>query len=94
MLKIIVAQVTGLYCGTSREGDALYEQISQPLREGQQVELDFTGVQLTSSTFFNVLYGRITQELGNPQTDGLIKMVGMMPRHQFVLSRIREPNPA
>lgn len=94
MIRLLVEQITGPYCGTHKEGDALYEEASRFIRQGQQIELDFTGIQLASSSFFNEFFSRNLEEFGELTAHRSIKFIGLMPRHQFVLRKIQEPSPA
>lgn len=44
---------------TSEEGDAIYKDILQAVREGVVVTLDFSGVELTTTAFLNVVIGNL-----------------------------------
>ena len=44
---------------TLEDGEAVYRQIHDPLVHGETVELDFDGVNIFASPFFNAGIGRL-----------------------------------
>jgi hypothetical protein len=94
MTRLFVAPIASPYCATYKEADELFNQIAVHLRAGETIELDFENVELASSSFFNELFGRITEVFGQAVAENQISYFGLKPRHKFVLERIRHIAPA
>jgi hypothetical protein len=94
MTRLSVAPIASPYCATYREADELFNHIAVYLRVGEPIELDFENVEIASSSFFNELFGRITEVFGQDVAETQISYFGLKPRHRFVLERIRHIAPA
>lgn len=89
MTRLSVLKLAGPYCATYEQGEQLFLEIADYLRSGELVELDFEGVDLASSSFFNELFGRIFEEFGNELLESHLSYLRLKPRHKFVLDRTR-----
>jgi STAS-like domain of unknown function (DUF4325) len=58
-MKIKVAKITGEYCCFGEDGQKLYQLIKPHLLAGQTVKLDFKGVKVYSSNYFNYAIGQL-----------------------------------
>ena len=58
-MHINVKELVGENAMTLDDGDAIYARIYGPLTKGETVELDFDGVQVFASPFFNAGIGRL-----------------------------------
>lgn len=87
MVSIIVQSITGPFCGTSSQGDALYSQIVPVLKRNEEIELDFKGIELASSSFFSAVIGRAIEEFGWGHVRHHMRYRSLKPRHEFVLDR-------
>ena len=58
-MHINVKELVGENAMTLGDGEAIYARIHDPLIQGETVELDFDGVQLFASPFFNAGIGRL-----------------------------------
>lgn len=85
MTKLVVKDIVGPYCGTYERGVQLFRLIYPLLKASQKVVLDFQGVGLTSSSFFNGaivnLLPEFTDENGRPRID----FWNLTPRDKFIL---------
>lgn len=59
MQHIAVKELVGENAMTLDDGEAIYRQIHDPLTRGETVELDFNGVRIFASPFFNAGIGRL-----------------------------------
>lgn len=91
MTRLSLAQIAGAYCGTHSEGDKVYRALEPFLLKNEKVVLDFTNVELASSSFFNELFCQIAEDFGEAVLASHIAFDSMKPRHHFVLERVR-PN--
>ena len=85
MYKLVVKDIVGPYCGTYAQGAKLSRVISPLLKACPKIELDFQGVGLTSSSFFNGAIINLLPELTDG--DGKLRIVfcNLTPRDNFIL---------
>lgn len=62
-MHIKVKELVGKNAMTLDDGEAIYARIHDPLLHGETVELDFDGVDVFASPFFNAGIGRLLGEL-------------------------------
>lgn len=93
MTRLSILEIVGPYCGTHSDGDKVFSAILPFLRKGEKVSLDFDHIELTSSSFFNALFWRISEEFNDDFIDRNLSYVSLKPRHQFVLDRTRSSTP-
>ena len=85
MKTLIIKDIVGPYCGTYEQGAKLSRIIYPLLKSSPRVALDFQGVGLTSSSFFN---GAIVNLLPDfTDDDGRLRIVfcNLTPRDNFIL---------
>ena len=87
MIRLSVKDIAGVQCGTEREGLLLYKSLAPLLIVADAIELDFDGVELASSSFFNASIGCAFTEFGEKYVRDSISYVGVNPRVWFVLDR-------
>mgnify|MGYP002084826339 CR=1 FL=1 len=87
MTRLSVTKVSGPYCATNEQGAQLFQELSPYFKADECVELDFSGVELTSSSFFNELFGAIAEAFGDTFSDQHLSFSSLKPRHRFVLDR-------
>lgn len=58
-MRISVFEVVGAYALTPEDGRSVYDRVHASLRSDDQVELDFDGVKVFASPFFNSAIGRL-----------------------------------
>ena len=94
MTKLSIVQIAGQFCGTHSEGEKVFLTLAPLLRRNEHVDLDFAEVELASSSFFNELFGRVTEEFGETAVNRYLTYSSLKPRHVFVLERTRDATPA
>lgn len=62
-MHIMVKDLVGENAMTLDDGEMIYARIHAPLVQGENVSLDFDGVQVFASPFFNAGVGRLLGEL-------------------------------
>ena len=82
---LVVKDIVGPYCGTYQDGVKLYREIYSLLIDGQDVELDFQGIQLTSSSFFSGAIINLLPEFADDDGKPRVKFYNLAPRDRFVL---------
>ena len=62
-MKLIVKDIVGPNAISMQSGHLLYEQIDKTILAGEHVELDFEGVSLFASPFFNASIGFLLKDI-------------------------------
>jgi STAS-like domain of unknown function (DUF4325) len=71
-MKINVKQDIGENCMTVKQGQKLYDTIYPDLSAGKTVEIDFIGVRIFASPFFNYAIGQLLRDLTAKQLNELL----------------------
>lgn len=89
MNRVIVKDIVGSpYCGTYEDGVKLYRVLYSLLKDSPRpVELDFEGIKLASSSFFNVAVGNLLQEFGDHSSQLPLSYLNITPRDRFIRDR-------
>ena len=75
---------------TPTEGDTLRNAYIGAIRIGQGVTLDFKGVRIISSAFFNYAVGRLYAEFSQAEISKLLTVVNLSDIGKFTLLRVVE----
>jgi hypothetical protein len=82
-----VAEITGQYAISAEGGQKLYDLIHSVLLPDRPVELDFTGVKVFSSPFFNHAIGQLLKDFSVDDLNRLVRIVSLTANGQLVLER-------
>jgi hypothetical protein len=85
-----VHEITGQYAISSGDGKQLFESIHPKLNEEQPVELDFAGVNVFSSAFFNVAIGQLLQDIPTETIDKCLVITHLSANGATVLEQVIE----
>jgi hypothetical protein len=77
MKKIDVVTLIGLNAISLQNGTKLYQKIFPILSKGESVELNFNGVQIFASPFFNSSIGLMLKDISIEEMKRTLKIVGM-----------------
>ena len=72
-MLIKVFDISGKYAIAPSSGKEIYAQIHPALQAGEQVELDFSGVEVFASAFFNFSIGQLLRDLQPDTLNSLLK---------------------
>lgn len=61
--KVQVKEIVGENAISMQSGQLLYEKLNAPLVAGEEILLDFAGVQLFASPFFNASIGYLLKDI-------------------------------
>lgn len=89
-MHINVKELVGENAMTLDDGEAIYARIHDPLTQGETVELDFDGVQVFASPFFNAGIGRLLGELTSDALNAHLKFAHLSDFGARVLRRVIE----
>jgi hypothetical protein len=88
-MKLNVLDVIGKYAMTPDAGQAVYDAIYPRLRAGEQVELDFSGVEIFASPFFNVAMGQLLRDIQAEELQRLLTTQSLTRAGQIALERVK-----
>ncbi|WP_295454676.1 STAS-like domain-containing protein [uncultured Thiodictyon sp.] len=89
-MYIKVKDLVGENAMTLADGEAIYGRIHDPLAQGEAVELDFDGVQVFASPFFNAGIGRLLADLTSETLNARLKFEHLSDFGARVLRRVIE----
>jgi hypothetical protein len=85
-----VREITGSFAITPENGQKLYEQIYPVLLAGKDIELDFDGIKVFASAFFNFAVGQLLKDLSPDALNQQLYITGLNDNGQNVLRRVIE----
>jgi len=78
-MKISVKDIAGANCITLGDGQTLFSEIVPALKSGNTVELDFAGVRVFASPFFNAAIGQLLREFNVETLNEKLKVSNLPP---------------
>jgi len=76
---ISVMDELGEHCVTVAQGEAIYAMIHPHLANNESVVLDFEGVAVFASPFFNAAIGQLLKDLKPDQLNTLLRIENLEP---------------
>jgi hypothetical protein len=83
-----IYDTVGEYAITADGGQKVYDQIYSELVAGNPVELDFTGVKIFASPFFNFAIGHLLKDIAADDLNRLVSFTNLNENGQNVLERV------
>lgn len=90
MQKIDVYALVGDTGITLEDGQKLYDKVHPVLRAGNEVELDFMGVGILASPFFNAAIGHLLQDIRPDDLNRLLRVANLSATGNLTLRRVIE----
>lgn len=89
-MRINVRKWVGENAITPDDGQAIFNLIHGPLQKGETVELDFEGVDVFASPFFNASVGRLLEDLERDALNVRLRFEHLSTFGKRVLRRVIE----
>ena len=89
-MRVKVRELVGENAMTQDDGKAIYRMIHDPLLQGETVELDFEGVDVFASPFFNASVGRLLEDLERDALNARLRFEHLSDFGERVLCRVIE----
>jgi hypothetical protein len=89
-MQCTVHEIVGENAITLDDGQGVYDQIQAALSAGQVVELDFAGVEVFASPFFNAAIGQLLRDHSADALNRLLRITGLNSAGYDVLRRVIE----
>ncbi len=83
-----IYEITGEYATDADSGQQVYDLIHAALLAGNSVELDFSGVNVFASAFFNFAIGQLLKDLSPDKLNELLKVVELSSNGRSILKRV------
>ncbi|UUX92974.1 STAS-like domain-containing protein [Methanoplanus endosymbiosus] len=87
-MTINVQNIIGENCITLEDGEKVYRLILSALNNNQNAELDFTGVRIYSSPFFNGAVAKLLGSFTPEELNARVKFAGLTKHGDQVLRRV------
>ncbi|NET30433.1 MAG: STAS-like domain-containing protein [Cyanothece sp. SIO1E1] len=85
-----VYELTGEYAMSSESGQKLYDLIHPELLADNSVELDFSGVNVFASAFFNFAIGQLLKDISSDDLNRQLSFTALNTNGHSVLRRVIE----
>lgn len=89
-MRLSVHEITGDNAITRDVGLCLYDRIHPALLAGDKVELDFSGVRVFASPFFNTAVGLLYKDLTSQQLRERLRVQGLTQAGRTTLAVVTE----
>ena len=89
-MKYQISSLIGKNCITSEDGEKVYELVHSKLLARNPVELDFTGVNIFASPFFNAAIGQLFKDIQPANIESLLTLSGLNAVGQKLDCKVRE----
>ena len=87
-MRYIVHEITGEFAISFDDGQQLFDLIHPQLLVEQTVELDFEGVTVFASAFFNVAIGQLLQDISSDTLNEKLIIKHLSPHGETVLAQV------
>lgn len=88
MIKLEIKSLVGDSCVTSTDGQHVYDEIHPKLSSGESVYLNFAGVRVFASPFFNFAIGQLLKDLEPENLNRLLKVENITADGLLVWERV------
>lgn len=89
-MKLPVKDRIGPRCIIQEDGQKIYDEIIGRIKSGEQVTLDFLGVNQFASPFFNFAVGQLLKEVSEQEVRHLLKIENLNETGKLVVERVIE----
>jgi len=87
-MRYKIYDITQEYATDADSGQQLYDLIHPQLIADNLVELDFTGVTIYASAFFNFAIGQLLKDISPDKLNTLLKIPELDPDAHSILKRV------
>lgn len=85
LIKIV--DIVGPYCGSYREGEQILNRLVGSWETNQEIAVSFSGVKMTSSSFFNAAFGVLVSKYPIDEIRSKLRFIYMSDKDKFLLNR-------
>lgn len=85
MWTLQVESICGRHCLSPDEGEVLYKELYERLRNGENILLDFSGVETLASSFLNTAVGRLFGKFDHSFVESKLRWSGLDEQDEKVM---------
>jgi hypothetical protein len=89
-MRIKIHDMIGPRCIIKEDGQRVYDAIHAPLKNGEEVKLDFDGVAQLASPFFNFAIGQLLKDISEGNLKRLLHIENIVPEGRVVIDCVIE----
>ena len=89
-MKLSIKDKIGPRCIIKEDGQKVFDEIFGPLKNGETVTLDFTGVSQFASPFFNFAIGQLLKGMQEADLRRLLQIENLNETGNLVVERVIE----
>jgi hypothetical protein len=89
-MKLFIKDKIGPRCIIKEDGQKVYDEIHEPLKNGETVTLDFGGVKQFASPFFNFAIGQLLKDIEEGDLRRLLQIENLNETGKLVMERVIE----
>lgn len=89
-MKILIKDEIGSRCIVKEDGQKIFDEIQETLKNGETVILDFSGVNQFASPFFNFSIGQLLKEVSEEKLRKFLKVENLNETGTQVIERVIE----
>src|SRR4030042_6595637 len=89
-MKLSIMDKIGPRCIIQEDGQKIYNEIYESLKNGKTVTLDFKGVSQFASPFFNFAIGQLLKDIKEADLRRLLKIKHLNETGKLVVERVIE----
>jgi hypothetical protein len=87
-MTVDIKPLVGEFAVAAKDGDTVYNLIQAPLERGESVQLDFTGVRVIATPFFNAAIGRLIKDIDPTDLQARMTFTNLLPVGYKVLETV------
>jgi hypothetical protein len=89
-MNVSIKDKIGPRCIIKEDGQKIYDEVHEPLKKGETVTLDFSGVSQFASPFFNFAIGQLLKDIPEADLRRLLQIVRLNETGKLVVERVIE----
>ena len=89
-MELKIFDIIGKRCITKENGQRIFERIHPVLLKGENVTLDFGGVEQFASPFFNYAIGQLLKDIKDEDFEKLLRIDNLDKDGRLVVKRVIE----
>jgi hypothetical protein len=89
-MQIKIHDMIGPRCIIKEDGQRVYDAIHEPLKNGEEVKLNFVGVAQLASPFFNFAIGQLLKDITEDNLKQFLHIENIVPEGRMVIDCVIE----
>ncbi len=87
-VEVVLSELIGPDCITFEDGKQVFDLVHPAIKASKSVIIDFTGVEVFASPFFNAAFGALLQDTSDATLSDLMTFKAIGPEASVVLQQV------